>query len=68
MINNSGKEMNEVCIKECGQEIIMKLRMICVQPQMEYVQVYIWMCIKLVEQITVKVAIYGSEKFKLVTH
>lgn len=47
---------------------IMKLRMISVQPQMEYVQVYIWMCIKLVEQITVKVAIYGWEKFKLVTH
>lgn len=30
--------------------------------------IYIWMCIKLVEQITVKVAIYGWEKFKLVTH
>lgn len=56
--------MNEVCIKECGDY---ELRMISVQPQMEYVQVYIWMCIKLVEQITVKVAIYGSEKFKLVT-
>lgn len=42
MINNSGKEMNEVCIKECGDY------------ETKYVQVYIWMCIKLVEQITVK--------------
>lgn len=66
MINNSGKEMNEVCIKECGDyetknDFCAALDGICTG-------IYIWMCIKLVEQLTVKVAIYGWEKFKLVTH
>lgn len=65
MINNSGKEMNEVCIKECGDyetknDFCAALDGLCTGI---YMDVY-WIS----GTDYCKMAIYGSEKFKLVTH